>query len=170
MFKVMVIDASQDELPTLNFKIESGTSMPYAHKIERDKEKAIIEPEVLMTGNRMIKALYVKNIHENVTTYQLKDLFQRHGEVKKVVMPPGKAGGKHDFGFIYYAERSSALKFVKEIEKYEIYGVGYGVAGGYQQVFRNSQKIFTIVVFVLGLFFVIIYLYLMGSHVRSNNQ
>lgn len=64
----------------------------------------------------------MKNIPENVTTEQLKELFRRHGEVTKVVMPPGKAGGKRDFGFIHYAERSSALKAVKDTEKYEIDG------------------------------------------------
>lgn len=37
-------------------------------------------------------------------------------------MPPGKAGGKRDFGFIHYAERSSALRAVKDTEKYEIDG------------------------------------------------
>ncbi|KAE7999302.1 hypothetical protein FH972_003747 [Carpinus fangiana] len=69
-----------------------------------------------------VKALYVKNIPENTSTEKLKELFQRHGEVTKVVMPPGKAGGKRDFGFIHYAERSSALKAVKDTEKYEIDG------------------------------------------------
>ncbi|GMN42820.1 hypothetical protein TIFTF001_012020 [Ficus carica] len=70
-----------------------------------------------------VKALYVKNIPENTTTEQLKELFQRHGEVTKVVMPPGKSGqGKRDFGFVHYAERSSALKAVKDTEKYEIDG------------------------------------------------
>lgn len=70
-----------------------------------------------------VKALYVKNIPENTQTEQLKELFQRHGEVTKVVMPPAKAGGKRDFGFIHYADRSSALKAVKETEKYEINGL-----------------------------------------------
>lgn len=65
----------------------------------------------------------MKNIPENTTTEQLKELFQRHGEVTKVVMPPGKGGqGKRDFGFVHYAERSSALKAVKDTEKYEIDG------------------------------------------------
>lgn len=68
-----------------------------------------------------VKALYVKNIPENTSTEKLKELFQRHGEVTKVVMPPGKSG-KRDFGFIHYSERSSALKAVKETEKYEIDG------------------------------------------------
>ncbi|KAF8379929.1 hypothetical protein HHK36_027394 [Tetracentron sinense] len=70
-----------------------------------------------------VKALYVKNLPDNTTPEQLKELFKRHGEVTKVVLPPVKAGhGKRDFGFIYYAERSSALKAVKETEKYEIDG------------------------------------------------
>ncbi|KAJ4825420.1 Heteroproteinous nuclear ribonucleoprotein Q [Turnera subulata] len=68
-----------------------------------------------------VKALYVKNIPENTSTDQLKELFLRHGEVTKVVMPPGKTG-KRDFGFVHYAERSSALKAVKDTEKYEIDG------------------------------------------------
>lgn len=71
-----------------------------------------------------VKALYVKNIPENTSNEKLKELFQRHGEVTKVVMPPGKAGGKRDFGFIHFAERSSALKAVKDTEKYEIDGTG----------------------------------------------
>ncbi|XP_028063150.1 heterogeneous nuclear ribonucleoprotein Q-like isoform X1 [Camellia sinensis] len=53
---------------------------------------------------------------------QVKQLFQRYGEVSKVVMPPAKSGGKRNFGFIHYAERSSALKAVKDAEKYEIDG------------------------------------------------
>ncbi|XP_013629929.1 PREDICTED: heterogeneous nuclear ribonucleoprotein R-like isoform X1 [Brassica oleracea var. oleracea] len=68
-----------------------------------------------------VKALYVKNIPENTSTEQLKELFQRHGEVTKVVTPPGK-GGKRDFGFVHYAERSSALKAVNDSQRYEING------------------------------------------------
>nr|KYP71988.1 hypothetical protein KK1_011273 [Cajanus cajan] len=83
---------------------------------------SIINVDVFILCILWVKALYVKNIPENVTTEQLKELFRRHGEVTKVVMPPGKAGGKRDFGFIHYAERSSALKAVKETEKYEIDG------------------------------------------------
>ncbi|KAK4787174.1 hypothetical protein SAY86_011007 [Trapa natans] len=70
-----------------------------------------------------VKALYVKNIPENTTIEQLKELFQRHGEVVKVVMPPSKSGSnKRDFGFVHFAERASALKAVKDTEKYEIDG------------------------------------------------
>lgn len=69
-----------------------------------------------------VKALYVKNIPENTLSEQLKELFQRHGEVTKVVMPPAKSGGKRDFGFVHFAERSSALKAVKDTEKYEVNG------------------------------------------------
>ncbi|CAO2814471.1 unnamed protein product [Amaranthus hypochondriacus] len=70
-----------------------------------------------------VKALYVKNIPDTATPEQLKELFQRHGEVTKVVLPPAKGGqGKGNFGFIHFGERSSALKAVKDTEKYEIDG------------------------------------------------
>lgn len=70
-----------------------------------------------------VKCVYVKNLPENVTSEKLKEIFGRHGEVTKVVLPPAKAGqNKRDFGFIHFAERSSALKAVKSTEKYEIDG------------------------------------------------
>ncbi|XP_074582759.1 heterogeneous nuclear ribonucleoprotein Q [Curcuma longa] len=70
-----------------------------------------------------VKAIYVKNLPETVTSEQLKELFESNGEITKVVLPPAKAGqSKRDFGFIHFAERSSALKAVKGTEKYEIDG------------------------------------------------
>ncbi|KAK9093804.1 hypothetical protein Scep_025273 [Stephania cephalantha] len=70
-----------------------------------------------------VKALYIRNLPDSATTEKLKEMFERHGEVTKVVLPPAKAGqSKRDFGFIHYAERSSALKAVKETEKYELDG------------------------------------------------
>lgn len=69
-----------------------------------------------------VKAIYLKNLPENVTQEKLKELFERHGEITKVVLPPSKSGQKRDFGFIHFAERSSALKAVKGTEKYEIDG------------------------------------------------
>ncbi|CAK7348642.1 unnamed protein product [Dovyalis caffra] len=85
-----------------------------------------------------VKALYVKNIPENTSTEKLKELFQRHGDVTKVVMPPGKAG-KRDFGFIHYAERSSALKAVRDTEKYEIDGVDVNWNLGYLKDPNDSE-------------------------------
>lgn len=64
----------------------------------------------------------MKNLPENITKEKIKELFERHGEVTKVVLPPAKAGQKRDFGFVHFAERSSALKAVKGSEKYEVDG------------------------------------------------
>lgn len=107
-------DYSRQKMSSVGFKLDGITpTVTWADpKTSPDQSAAASQ----------VKALYVKNIPENVTTEQLKELFRRHGEVTKVVMPPGKASGKRDFGFIHYAERSSALKAVKESEKYEIDG------------------------------------------------
>ncbi|KAK8466083.1 hypothetical protein PHAVU_009G257300 [Phaseolus vulgaris] len=106
-------DYSRQKMSSASFKLDGNTpTVTWADPKNSPDHSA----------SSQVKALYVKNIPENVTTDQLKELFRRHGEVTKVVMPPGKAGGKRDFGFIHYAERSSALKAVKETEKYEIDG------------------------------------------------
>ncbi|CAM8904753.1 unnamed protein product [Rhodiola kirilowii] len=76
-----------------------------------------------------VKALYVKNIPDNTTTDQLKEVFQHYGEVTKVVMPPSKSGSaKRDFGFVHFAERSSALKAVSSTEIHDIEGQKLEVA------------------------------------------
>ncbi|KAK7258446.1 hypothetical protein RIF29_24023 [Crotalaria pallida] len=106
-------DYSRQRMSSASFKLDSNTP----HVTWADP-KASPDP----AAASQVKALYVKNIPENASTEQLKELFGRHGEVTKVVMPPGKVGGKRNFGFIHYAERSSALKAIKESEKYEIDG------------------------------------------------
>jgi heterogeneous nuclear ribonucleoprotein R len=106
-------DYSRQILSSPNFKLLGNTpTVTWADpKINHDHSAA-----------SQVKALYVKNIPENTPSEQLKELFQRHGEVTKVVLPPAKPGGKRDFGFIHFAERSSALKAVKDSEKYEVDG------------------------------------------------
>ncbi|KAK8474523.1 hypothetical protein V6N11_068335 [Hibiscus sabdariffa] len=105
-------DYSRQKMASANFKLDGNNpTVTWA-----DPKST---PE--STAASQVKALYVKNIPDNTSTEKLKEVFQRHGEVTKVVMPPGKAG-KRDFGFIHYAERSSALKAVKDTEKYEIDG------------------------------------------------
>uniref|UniRef100_A0A0D9XHU6 RRM domain-containing protein n=1 Tax=Leersia perrieri TaxID=77586 RepID=A0A0D9XHU6_9ORYZ len=74
----------------------------------------------LFVGN--VKTIYVKNLPENASKEKIKEIFEKHGEVTKVVLPPAKAGHKRDFGFVHFAERSSALKAIKGSEKYEIDG------------------------------------------------
>ncbi|KAL7002271.1 Heteroproteinous nuclear ribonucleoprotein Q [Sarracenia purpurea var. burkii] len=107
-------DYSRQKMLSASFKLEGNTpTVSWADpKSTPDNSAAISQ----------VKALYVKNIPENTPLEQVKQLFQRHGEVTRVVMPPAKSGGKRDFGFIHYAERSSALKAVRDTEKYEIDG------------------------------------------------
>ncbi|XP_076928922.1 heterogeneous nuclear ribonucleoprotein Q-like isoform X1 [Bidens hawaiensis] len=106
-------DYSRLKLSSPNFKLDGNTpTVTWADpKITPDH-----------SASAQVKALYVKNIPENTPTEQLKELFQRHGEVTRVVTPPAKIGCKRDFGFVHFAERSSALKAVKDGERYEIDG------------------------------------------------
>lgn len=70
-----------------------------------------------------VKAVYVKNLPKDITQERLRELYEHHGKITKVVLPPAKTGQeKSRFGFVHFAERSSAMKALKNTEKYEIDG------------------------------------------------
>lgn len=69
-----------------------------------------------------VKSVYVKNLPKNVTQGQLKKLFERHGEIIKIVLPPSKDGHDNRYGFVHFKDRHMAMKAVKSTEKYELDG------------------------------------------------
>ncbi|CAN0897137.1 Heterogeneous nuclear ribonucleoprotein Q [Linum grandiflorum] len=70
-----------------------------------------------------VKALYVKNLPKDVTQDELKKLFEHHGQITKVVLPPAKQGQENNrIGFIHFAERSCAMEALESTEKYELNG------------------------------------------------
>jgi len=85
--------------------------------------KQSIEYSELLCMCEQVKAVYVKNLPKNVTQEQLKKLFERHGKITKVVLPPAKSGQeKNRIGFVHFAERSNAMKALKNTERYELEG------------------------------------------------
>nr|VDD27716.1 unnamed protein product [Brassica oleracea] len=127
-------DYSRQKMIDSNFKLEGNApTVTWADPKSSPENSA---------AAAQVKALYVKNIPENTSTEQLKEIFQRHGEVTKIVTPPGK-GGKRDFGFVHYAERSSALKAVKDSERYEINGQPLEVVLAKPQAERKHDSSYT---------------------------
>ncbi|KAA8549875.1 hypothetical protein F0562_001559 [Nyssa sinensis] len=75
------------------------------------------------SSTSQVKAVYVKNLPKDITQDQLRKLFEHHGKIMKVVLPPAKSGQeKNRIGFVHFVERSSAMKALKNTEKYEIDG------------------------------------------------
>ncbi|KAM7263327.1 hypothetical protein ACFE04_001010 [Oxalis oulophora] len=75
------------------------------------------------SASSQVKALYVKNLPRDVTQESVMKLFERHGRITKVVLPPAKPGHENSrFGFIHYADRSGAMKALKNTEIYELDG------------------------------------------------
>ncbi|XP_015898640.1 heterogeneous nuclear ribonucleoprotein Q [Ziziphus jujuba] len=75
------------------------------------------------SATSQIKAVYVKNLPKDITQDKLRQLFEHHGKITKVVLPPAKPGQERSrFGFVHFAERTSAMKALKNTEKYEIEG------------------------------------------------
>ncbi|KAL9336551.1 hypothetical protein Peur_071039 [Populus x canadensis] len=112
----------------------------YNHACAENSRKKMSNPEFKLDDNAptvswadpknagssaasQVKAVYVKNLPEDITQDRLRQLFEHHGKVTKVVLPPAKPGHeKSRFGFVHFAERSSAMKALKNTEKYEIDG------------------------------------------------
>ncbi|XP_010527560.1 PREDICTED: heterogeneous nuclear ribonucleoprotein R [Tarenaya hassleriana] len=70
-----------------------------------------------------VKALYIKNLPRDITQERLKALFEHHGRITKVAIPPAKPGKEDSrYGFVHYAERTSVMKALKNTERYEIDG------------------------------------------------
>ncbi|CAH8362606.1 unnamed protein product [Eruca vesicaria subsp. sativa] len=70
-----------------------------------------------------VKALYIKNLPRDITQERLKALFEHHGKILKVAIPPAKPGKEDSrYGFVHYAERTSVMKALKNTERYEIDG------------------------------------------------
>ncbi|KAL5545827.1 hypothetical protein UlMin_005514 [Ulmus minor] len=70
-----------------------------------------------------VKAVYVKNLPKDITQDRLRTLFEHHGKITKVVVPPAKPGQEQSrYGFVHFSDRSSAMKALKNTEKYEIDG------------------------------------------------
>ncbi|KAK1263197.1 Polyadenylate-binding protein 5 [Acorus gramineus] len=93
--------------------------------VEEDLKKVVMKvgPGVNTVELLKVKAVYVKNLPKNITQEKLREAFEHHGEITKVVVPPAKSGHeKSRFGFVHFAERSSAMKALKNTEKYEIDG------------------------------------------------
>ncbi|KAF0930952.1 hypothetical protein E2562_038362 [Oryza meyeriana var. granulata] len=108
-------DYARQKLSAPNFKVDgSQLTVSWAEPKGSSSDSS--------SAAAQVKTIYVKNLPENASKEKIKEIFERHGEVTKVVLPPAKAGHKRDFGFVHFAERSSALKAVKGSEKYEIDG------------------------------------------------
>ncbi|KAJ4774741.1 RNA-binding (RRM/RBD/RNP motifs) family protein [Rhynchospora pubera] len=121
---------SRQKLSNSSFKVEgSNLTVTWADPKSSSESAA-----------SQVKTLYIKNLPENVAKETLKEVFEKHGEVTRVVLPPGKPGQKRDFGFVHFAERSSALKACKGSEKYEIDGQVLEVCMAKPQTDRSSHK------------------------------
>lgn len=81
--------------------------------------KLMVVPVLLL----QVKVVYVRNLPDSATEEQLQKLFERHGEVTKVVLPSSKPGqAKRDFGFVHFTDRAHALKAIEKTEVYELEG------------------------------------------------
>ncbi|XP_057751151.1 heterogeneous nuclear ribonucleoprotein Q-like [Arachis stenosperma] len=104
---------SRQKMMSSTFKLgDNAPTVSWAHPKNADS-----------SASSQVRAVYVKNLPRNVTQEQMKKLFEHHGKITKVVLPPPKSGQeKNRIGFVHFAERSSAMKALKNTERYELEG------------------------------------------------
>ncbi|XP_022851393.1 heterogeneous nuclear ribonucleoprotein Q-like isoform X2 [Olea europaea var. sylvestris] len=104
---------SRQKMTNPKFKLENNTpTVSWADPKNSDSSAA-----------SQVKAVYVKNLPKDINQDQLKEIFERHGKITKVVLPPAKPGMENNrIGFVHFFDRSSAMKALKNTEKYEIDG------------------------------------------------
>ncbi|KAL6145569.1 hypothetical protein ACLB2K_056255 [Fragaria x ananassa] len=106
-------DYSRQKMSTSKFKLD--TNAPTVSWADPKNAES--------SASSQVKAVYVKNLPKDITQDDLKALFDHHGKITKVVVPPAKAGReKSRFGFVHFADRASAMKALQNTEKYEIGG------------------------------------------------
>ncbi|KAJ6812856.1 heterogeneous nuclear ribonucleoprotein R-like isoform X1 [Iris pallida] len=105
-------DYSRKKMSTPKFKLDSNApTVSWADPRSGDS-----------SANSQIKAVYVKKLPKDVTEDQLRKLFEHNGEITKVILPPAKSGQEKRYGFVHFAERSTAMKALQNTEKYELDG------------------------------------------------
>jgi len=78
--------------------------------------------EVPVEDSAKVKAIFVRGLPEGSSEDSLRELFEHHGEIEKVMLPQNReTGTKRDFGFVHFKERESALAAAK-VETVEFNG------------------------------------------------
>ena len=70
-------------------------------------------------GPTMFNNVYVKNLHENVTEDQLREVFETCGTLTSVVVMKDGEGKSKGFGFVCFEDSESAVKAVDDLDGYD---------------------------------------------------
>ncbi|KAF2860625.1 polyadenylate binding protein [Piedraia hortae CBS 480.64] len=66
--------------------------------------------------------IYVKNVETEVTEDQLRELFEKYGEITSVSLAHDQEGKSRGFGFVNYAKHEDAAKAVDELNDHDFHG------------------------------------------------
>ncbi|KAH7716201.1 hnRNP-RQ splicing factor family protein [Aphelenchoides avenae] len=100
-------------------KISMGKVRPWNHDLVVDWAEQQEEPDPDTMSK--VKVLYVKNLKEAVTEEQLKEMFEKFGEVEK-------AKKLRDYAFIHFKEREPAVQAMEALHGTELEGVAIDVS------------------------------------------
>ncbi|KAI3891270.1 hypothetical protein MKW92_008888, partial [Papaver armeniacum] len=101
--------------PVKSQVLDFSSNTLFIRWVEDDIRKSVTEvgPSVEL---QKINAVYIKNFPKYVTEDKVREAFEYHGDITKVVLPPANPGQeKYIFGFVHYAERSTCGSLLVKI-------------------------------------------------------
>ena len=87
-----------------------------AHVARKDRESKFEEMKANFTN------VYVKNIESEVTDDELRELFEKYGDVSSSTIARDENGKSKGFGFVNYFRHEAAFKAVDELHDKEVHG------------------------------------------------
>ena len=86
------------------------------HVARKDRESKFEEMKANFTN------VYVKNIESEVTDDELRELFEKYGDVSSSTIARDENGKSKGFGFVNYFRHEAAFKAVDELHEKEVHG------------------------------------------------
>lgn len=106
----------------LNGKEIGGKKLYVKQFLKKNEREQEIQREAMKYKNSKKKCnLFVKNIPENCTEKEVRDLFGKHGEIESVRLFP-KEKGKNPYCFVCFQRPDAAQKAKEELQNYEFNG------------------------------------------------
>lgn len=110
-------EAADEAIETVNGMVMNGQPVYVAHHVSRAERESQAETQRANFTN-----VFVKNLSEDVTDDELKNIFGKFGEITSAVLSKGEDGKSKGFGFVNFSTHEAAQLAVESLNDKEING------------------------------------------------
>lgn len=126
---------ARDAIEAVNGMLMNGLEVYVAmHVPKKDRISKLEEAKANYTN------LYIKNIGPETTDDEFNEIFSKYGEIVSASLEKDEEGKLKGFGFVNYADHSSAVKAVEEVDGTELHGQTLYV-GRAQKKYERAEEL-----------------------------